>query len=83
MSPEKYIGMDVHQETISVAVMNGSGQLIMECLLETQRGHDYGVHRRIARNSFCDLRGRHVRCLVTRSSETPRQPARGLRSALF
>jgi transposase len=36
MSQEKYIGMDVHQATISVAVMDGSGKLIMECLLETQ-----------------------------------------------
>ena len=36
MSQEKYIGMDVHQATISVAVMNGSGKLIMECLLETK-----------------------------------------------
>jgi transposase len=35
MSQEKYIGMDVHQATISVAVMNGDGKLIMECLLET------------------------------------------------
>jgi hypothetical protein len=36
MNQEKYIGMDVHQATISVAVMDGSGKLIMECLLETQ-----------------------------------------------
>jgi hypothetical protein len=36
MSQEKYIGMDVHQATISVAVMDGGGKLIMECLLETK-----------------------------------------------
>jgi transposase len=36
MSQEKYIGMDVHQATISVAVMDGQGKLIMECLLETK-----------------------------------------------
>jgi len=36
MSQEKYIGMDVHQATISVAVMDGDGKLIMECLLETK-----------------------------------------------
>ena len=36
MNQEKYIGMDVHQATISVAIMNNSGQLIMECLLETK-----------------------------------------------
>jgi CheY-like chemotaxis protein len=28
--------MDVHQATISVAVMDASGKLIMECLLETK-----------------------------------------------
>src|ERR1700730_4313532 len=36
MSQEKCIGMDVHQATISVAVMDASGKLIMECLLETK-----------------------------------------------
>ena len=36
MSQEKYIGMDVHQATISVAVVDASGKLIMECLLETK-----------------------------------------------
>jgi hypothetical protein len=30
------IGMDVHQATISVAVMDASGKLLMECLLETK-----------------------------------------------
>ena len=36
MQQEKYIGMDVHQATISVAVMDGQGKLIMECVLETK-----------------------------------------------
>jgi transposase len=36
MNQGKYIGMDVHQATISVAVMDASGKLIMECLLETK-----------------------------------------------
>jgi len=39
MSQEKYIGMDVYQATISVAVMDASGKLIMECLLETKTLH--------------------------------------------
>ena len=81
MNQEKYIGMDVHHATISVAVMDAGGKLIMECLLETKSVHDCRVHPRIARNSVTDLRGRHVRGLVTRSSETPREPAGGLRPA--
>ena len=38
MSQEKYIGMDVHQATVSVAVMDSGGKLIMECILETKAG---------------------------------------------
>ena len=36
MSSEKYIGMDVHRATISVAVMDSQGKVIMESILETQ-----------------------------------------------
>ena len=36
MSEEKYIGMDVHQASISVAVIDEKGKLIMECVLETK-----------------------------------------------
>src|SRR6202008_2350252 len=36
MSQEKYIGMDVHQATISAAVMDAQGKLLMECVLETK-----------------------------------------------
>ena len=33
---EKYIGLDVHQATISVAVLDSRGKLVMESILETQ-----------------------------------------------
>jgi transposase len=36
MNQAKYIGMDVHQATISVAVMDSTGKLSMECILETK-----------------------------------------------
>jgi transposase len=36
MNSEKYIGLDVHQATISVAVVDGSGKVVMECILETE-----------------------------------------------
>ena len=32
----KYIGMDVHKEAISIAVMNGEGRLVMESIIETK-----------------------------------------------
>ena len=36
MNQAKYIGMDVHKETISIAVMNEAGKLVMECIIETK-----------------------------------------------
>jgi transposase len=36
MNQEKYIGMDVHAATISAAVRNAQGKLLMECVLETK-----------------------------------------------
>ena len=36
MNNKKYVGMDVHQATISVAVRDSSGRLIMESIIETQ-----------------------------------------------
>jgi len=36
MNSEKYIGLDVHQATISVAVWDHTGKLVMECVLETK-----------------------------------------------
>jgi hypothetical protein len=32
----KHIGLDVHQEAISIAVLNSSGKLVMECTIETK-----------------------------------------------
>jgi len=36
MHGEKYIGLDVHQATISAAVLDRSGKLLMECIIETK-----------------------------------------------
>src|SRR5713101_4327752 len=36
MDSTKYIGMDVHKETISIAVLNSSGKLVMETTIETK-----------------------------------------------
>jgi transposase len=35
-SDTKYIGLDVHKEAISIAVMNGAGKLLMESIIETK-----------------------------------------------
>jgi hypothetical protein len=36
MESRKYIGLDVHQASISVAVRDGTGKLVMECIIETK-----------------------------------------------
>jgi hypothetical protein len=36
MSSTKYIGMDVHTESISIAVRNSVGKVVMECVIETK-----------------------------------------------
>ncbi|MGA7549556.1 MAG: hypothetical protein WBW24_12350 [Candidatus Sulfotelmatobacter sp.] len=36
MDSEKYIGLDVHQATIVVAVTDSTGRLVMESILETE-----------------------------------------------
>ena len=36
VNSEKYIGLDVHQATISVAVVDSQGKVVMESILETK-----------------------------------------------
>jgi hypothetical protein len=36
MTSTKYIGMDVHKESISIAVRNSLGKVVMECVIETK-----------------------------------------------
>lgn len=36
MDGPKYIGMDVHKESVSIAVLNSAGKVVMECVLGTK-----------------------------------------------
>src|ERR1700674_1109793 len=36
MDSKRYIGMDGHKESISIAEMNGAGKIVMECVIETK-----------------------------------------------
>ena len=36
MTSTKYIGTDVHTESISIAVRNSIGKIVMECVTETK-----------------------------------------------
>jgi transposase len=36
MTSTKYIGLDVHKESVSIAVLNFVGKVVMECVIETK-----------------------------------------------
>src|SRR5215510_14072684 len=36
MNSSKYIAMDVHKDSISIAVRNAAGKIVMECVIETK-----------------------------------------------
>jgi len=38
MNSTKYMGMDAHTESISMAVRNDAGKVEMECVIETKAG---------------------------------------------
>lgn len=56
MSSVRCVGLDVHRDTISAAVLKESGRRIQQSILATRAGGDSGVYRRNARDA-CDLRG--------------------------
>jgi len=70
VNSEKYIGLDVHQATISVAVIDSAGKLVMESILETKAGDHSSVLRWTAGNAVGDLRGRDLRGLVIRPAQS-------------
>ena len=55
MNDVKYIGLDIHQATISVAVLDSAGKLVMEAILETKAENDSPVYPRSARQFAPDL----------------------------
>src|ERR1700720_4971916 len=60
MSQEKYIGMDVHQATISVAVLDSLGQVDHGKYSGDESGHDPGVPPGATRKFIGDLRRRDL-----------------------
>ena len=52
--------MDVHQATVSVAVMDSGGKLIMECILETKAGTIFEFIKGLHGTLVADLRGRNL-----------------------
>jgi hypothetical protein len=51
----KYIGMDVHKESISMAVRNAAGKIVDGMCHRDESEHDPGVCRRASRGRACHL----------------------------
>ena len=67
MNQTKYIGMDIHQATISVAVMDSTGKLILESILETKAATILQFLGRAVRQLAGDFRRRNFcRLVITR-----------------
>jgi hypothetical protein len=56
----KYIGMDVHKEAIVIAVLNESGKLVMESVIETKSQQHSAVPPRSTGRAACDLGRRNL-----------------------
>ena len=72
MNDEKYIGLDVHQVTIVVAVLDSTGKLVMESILETEAATILQFFARLAWNFVSDLRRRNLVRLAGRFAQSSR-----------
>jgi hypothetical protein len=76
----KYIGLDVHQATISAAVLDFSGKLLMECILETKAATILQFVNGLC-GSVQDLGRRNLRGVGARSARAARHESRRVRSS--
>ena len=81
MTGTKYIGMDVHKESISIAVRNAAGKMVMECVIETKASMILQFIDGLRGDLQVTFEEGTLRCLVVRLVETARHKTGGLRSA--
>jgi hypothetical protein len=70
MDSTKYIGMDVHKEATTIAVMNSAGKLVME--YGSQGGHDCAFFLRAVGPAVRDVGTRDLGRLVIQPAEAAR-----------
>ena len=69
MNDVKYIGLDVHQATISVMVLDWTGHLVMDSIIETKAATILQFFPRTARKFARDLGRRNLRGVAARPAE--------------
>ena len=75
---DRYIGLDVHQATISAAVLDSTGKLLMESILETKAATILQFVHGLRGSIHVTLEEGTTRSVVAR----PAQAARGRRSGM-
>ena len=77
----KDIGMDVHKEAIVIAVLDGSGKLVMETMVETKASGILRFLHGLRGRAACDLGRRHLGGLAVRSAAAAGAGSCGVQSA--
>ncbi len=49
----KYVGMDAHKNSISNAVRNAAGKIVMECVIETKASTILQSIRQLWSDTYC------------------------------
>jgi hypothetical protein len=80
MNSEKYIGLDVHQAIISVGVLDHSGRLAMECILETKAATILEFFAGLRGTLSVTFEEGDIGGLVIRSAPAPYRPTGGVQS---
>ena len=81
MDNRKYIGMDVHQASISIAVSDAAGKVLIECIIETKAAAVLEFFQGLRRQLVGNLRGRDQCSLAVRLAEAARGQSGRMRSA--
>ena len=81
MDSKKYIGMDVHKESISIAVRNAAGKIVMECVIETKASMILQFIDGLRGDLQVTFEEGTSACSVVRLAETARGEIGGVRSA--
>ena len=77
----KYIGMDVHKESISIAVRNAAGKIVMKSVIETKASMILEFVEGLRGDLHVTFEEGTSARLVVRLAETARDEISGVRSA--
>ena len=81
MQSLKYVGLDVHRDTISVAVLDEAGKLVMQTILATHADGDSGFCGRVKRFGSTHVGGRNTFGVAARFAGETGGARGGVRSA--